>query len=88
MGVTMQANLWTEFISDEATAEYMLLPRLCALAECVWSPVEARNWQGFIDRTHGFLDRLSLAGYNYRPLQYKHSGSEGPLFTGAKDSAI
>lgn len=31
-----QANLWTEYVSDEATAEYMLLPRLAALAEAVW----------------------------------------------------
>ena len=31
-----QANLWTEYVADEATAEYMLLPRLAALAESVW----------------------------------------------------
>lgn len=31
-----QANLWTEYVADEATAEYMLLPRLAALAEAVW----------------------------------------------------
>lgn len=31
-----QANLWTEYVADEATAEYMLLPRLGALAEAVW----------------------------------------------------
>ena len=31
-----QANLWTEYISDEGTAEYMLLPRLCAMAEALW----------------------------------------------------
>jgi len=31
-----QANLWTEYVADEATVEYMLLPRLAALAEAVW----------------------------------------------------
>jgi hexosaminidase len=31
-----QANLWTEYVPDEATAEYMLLPRLCAMAEVLW----------------------------------------------------
>ena len=40
-----QANLWTEYISDELTVEYMLLPRLCALAETLWSPKASRDWQ-------------------------------------------
>jgi N-acetyl-beta-hexosaminidase len=31
-----QANLWCEYVQDEDTAEYMLLPRLAALAESVW----------------------------------------------------
>lgn len=66
--MTLQANLWTEFIPDEATAEYMLLPRLCAFAECVWSPPENRNWRSFTARAHAMLERLHSAGYNYRPL--------------------
>jgi hypothetical protein len=32
-----QANLWTEYIATGAHAEYMLFPRLAALAEAVWS---------------------------------------------------
>jgi hypothetical protein len=31
-----QANLWTEYVPDEATVEYMLLPRLSAMAEALW----------------------------------------------------
>jgi hexosaminidase len=31
-----QANLWTEYVPDENTAEYMLLPRLLAMAEALW----------------------------------------------------
>lgn len=64
----MQGNLWTEFIADEITAEYMLLPRLCALAECLWSPTSARNWRAFLERTGALLPKLASAGYNYRPL--------------------
>ena len=33
----VQGNLWTEFISEFDHAEYMLLPRLAALAEVGWS---------------------------------------------------
>ena len=32
-----QANLWTEHISSPYYAEYMLLPRLSALAEVLWT---------------------------------------------------
>jgi hexosaminidase len=31
-----QANLWTEYVADQDTAEYMLLPRLLAMAEALW----------------------------------------------------
>lgn len=31
-----QVNVWTEYIKDEETCEYMLLPRLCAFSEAVW----------------------------------------------------
>jgi hexosaminidase len=31
-----QANLWTEYVPDQDTAEYMLLPRLLAMAEALW----------------------------------------------------
>src|SRR6185503_719818 len=39
-----QANLWTEYIADPSQAEYMLFPRLFALAELAWSPEGARNY--------------------------------------------
>lgn len=31
-----QVNLWTEYVRDEKTCEYMLLPRLCAFSEAIW----------------------------------------------------
>jgi len=35
-----QANLWTEYISTTDYAEYMLLPRLAALSEVIWTNQE------------------------------------------------
>ena len=77
----MQGNLWTEFIADEITAEYMLIPRLCALSECLWSPTSARNWRAFLNRTSALLPKLASAGYNYRPLvsANDHSGQDGSI---------
>lgn len=43
----VQANLWTEYISTPEQAEYMLYPRLYALAEVAWSPAGSRNYPDF-----------------------------------------
>jgi hexosaminidase len=64
----VQANVWTEYIADEATVEYMLLPRLTALAEAVWSPPEARDWGSYLHRLKAHLPLLDARSFNYRPL--------------------
>jgi hexosaminidase len=61
-----QANLWTERIASLSYAEYMTFPRLSALAEVLWSPQAARDWNDFSRRleTHEF--RLNQLDVNYR----------------------
>jgi hexosaminidase len=61
-----QGNLWTEFIPSLAHAEYMMFPRLCALAEVVWSPKSARDWSDFQKRLATHELRLDQLGVNYR----------------------
>jgi hexosaminidase len=61
-----QANLWTEYIKTPEHAEYMLLPRMLALAEVVWSPADRRSWEGFTRRLPPHLERLDAAGIHYR----------------------
>lgn len=39
-----QANVWTEYITTAEQLEYMVLPRMLALAEVVWSPKQTRDW--------------------------------------------
>ena len=63
-----QANLWTEYIPTAKQAEYMLLPRVCALAEAVWSPKNKKDYAGFIDRLGDHLKRLDRKNLNYRKL--------------------
>ncbi len=60
-----QGNLWAESVPTFRHAEYMLWPRSFALAEVLWSPKSARNWDGFIRRTEANLQRLSQADINY-----------------------
>jgi hexosaminidase len=61
-----QANLWTEFIPTAEIAEYMLLPRLSALAEVVWSPISVRDYDNFNHRLLDFYDRLAWMDINFR----------------------
>jgi hexosaminidase len=60
-----QANLWTEFISNTAVLEYMLFPRLCALAEVVWTGKEKRDYQNFRNRLDSEFLRLTKYGVNF-----------------------
>jgi len=43
----IQANLWTETVSDEKRLDYLLFPRLAALAEAAWTNKEAKNFEAF-----------------------------------------
>jgi hexosaminidase len=62
-----QANLWTEYVPSLAHVEYMMFPRLSAVAEAVWSPKNARDWNGFQQRLQVHEERLAAMGVNYRP---------------------
>lgn len=59
-----QCNLWTEYVRTPAKAEYMLLPRLCALSECVWTPTDRKNWNNFVAKVELHQHVLQQTGYN------------------------
>ncbi len=61
-----QANLWTEYIPNEKHAEYMLAPRISALAEAVWTPQSLRSWEDFQNRMVKQFARFEAANVNYR----------------------
>lgn len=60
-----QANLWTEQIQRYRTVQYMMWPRAMAIAECVWSPKEKKNWNDFANRVQKHFERLDAAGMGY-----------------------
>lgn len=63
-----QANVWTEYISDEDTVEYMTFPRLAALSEAVWSTKANKDWSDFKDRLPSFMQHIEAMGNKTRPL--------------------
>jgi len=63
-----QGQLWTEYVPDAKRAEYMVFPRVCALAEVLWTPPEERDYGDFTRRLVTHLQRLAVLDVNYRPL--------------------
>lgn len=60
----LQANVWTEYIKDFIQVQYMLLPRLAALAEVGWTYGE-KNDEDFITRLKQLTKRYDALGYTY-----------------------
>lgn len=60
-----QGNVWTEYMKTSANVEYMAVPRIAALSEVVWSPVESRDWTGFQSRLQDQFIRYDNFGINY-----------------------
>jgi hexosaminidase len=61
-----QGNVWTEWMSDSRRVEYMLLPRMCALSEMVWTPKTLRNYADFRNRMLKQYNRLSCMHVQFR----------------------
>ena len=43
----VQANVWAEYITTAEHMEYMVYPRLLALAEVAWTQPDKKNWEHF-----------------------------------------
>lgn len=61
----VEAPLWTETIVTFSDIEYMVFPRLPAIAEIAWSPKNARNWEGFSKRIVWHGQRWEAQGKNF-----------------------
>lgn len=80
-----QGNLWTEYIGNIAKLDYMLFPRMGALAEVLWSPKDRRNWNDFEKRLPKLLERYQKMGIQYSKAYYDITAAVVP---GNKNAAI
>ncbi len=62
--IGVQGNLWREYITTEQHTEYMLYPRIIAIAETGWTQPENKDWQDFRRRISKEIPRLKQKGYN------------------------
>jgi hexosaminidase len=60
-----QANIWTENMDVPRTVDYYAFPRLCAIAEALWTDGE-RSYDEFTQRLDTHLLRLDAIGVEYR----------------------
>ncbi|SEN17908.1 hexosaminidase [Prevotella sp. ne3005] len=60
-----QANLWSEYMTNEAMVEYQALPRMTALAEVQWTMPERKNFDDFKQRLGEFTKYLEYLHYTY-----------------------
>ncbi len=61
------ANLWTEYIPDPAKAEYMIFPRIAAIAEVGWTARERKSWPDFLQRLDVQLQRYAARSITVAP---------------------
>lgn len=66
-----QGNLWTEYIASPTAAERMILPRMSALAEKLWSGTERSSWPDFSRRLAPLESFLKALGYCVADSHYK-----------------
>lgn len=63
MGV--QANFWTEWVIEPEVVQYLMLPRLAAVAEAGWTSEGRRNYDSFINRLQDEAEYYHLRGVDF-----------------------
>lgn len=90
--IGIQSNLWTEYITSFKKAEYMLFPRLLAIAEVAWTKPERKNWDDFCRRLPYQLRILDAMGISYGTvsfnIQFKSNYDSAGTYTIALSSEI
>lgn len=83
-----QANLWTEYISSPEQVEYMVLPRMAALAEVQWTQPEKKDYKDFVKRLVRLMELYKRDGLNYATHVFNVQASFAPDTTGTAKAII
>jgi hexosaminidase len=63
--VGVEAPLWSETVRNISAAQYLIMPRLPAIAEIGWTPQAGRSWDSFRVRLASHAPRWNYLGVNY-----------------------
>ena len=61
----VQANLWCEYMPTFAQVQYMVMPRVAALAEVQWTEPARKDYLTFLPRLVRMTQLYDRLGYNY-----------------------
>lgn len=61
----VESALWSETLETMDDVEFLLYPRIAAIAERGWSQAERADWDGFRERLGAEAPRWNAAGINY-----------------------
>jgi hexosaminidase len=66
----VQANIWTETIATDQRLQFLLFPRIAALAESGWTNPQHKNEKNFNSRLKSHLRFYKTANiYYYNPFE-------------------
>lgn len=68
--IGVQASLWTEFCNKPEDVDYLLFPRLAALAEVAWTKKERKDWTSFLKGLDVYNEHLTAKGIVYARSMY------------------
>ena len=77
MGV--QASLWTEFCNKPEDVDYLLFPRLSALAEGAWTQTDRKDWQTYLNAMDRFNEHIAAKGIVYARSMYNIQHTVTPV---------
>jgi hexosaminidase len=66
----IQGSMWTEFCRSSADVEYMMFPRMLAVADVAWRPECSANWPAFVKAVDTFLPTLDKYNVTYARSMY------------------
>lgn len=61
----VQGNTWSEYMYDEAKRDYMIFPRILAVAEIGWTNLDRKDYKDFERRIENAYVRLDGHAINY-----------------------
>ena len=83
----VQGNLWSEYIYSDTMRDYLTFPKMFAVAETAWTPLEKKAVAHFCERLDAACARLDAMGITYHmPLPEQPGGSCGQI--ALRDSAV
>lgn len=66
----VQACIWTEFCDKTEDVEYLVFPRLAALAEVAWTRPEQKDWKRFLGAMDRYNEHLEEKGIVFARSMY------------------